>query len=167
MELVSNKGELALYEIFFIAAQEEAKKSTCLIRKCGAVLVKDGIIIGRGFNSPPGNLESQRRCGIDRNSLDDKVTDHTCCVHAERRAISKAQKRGHKTNESTMYFTSVDASGKRLLSGDPYCTDCSKMALDEGIFEWILEHERGTIIYGSEEYNDISFRYGRESPQTL
>ncbi|MFH1711262.1 MAG: deaminase [Nanoarchaeota archaeon] len=148
-----------IQESFFIVAEKEAKKSTCLRRNCGAVLVKDNRIIGRGFNSPPGNLESQRRCHINRESLDSKVTDTTCCVHAERRAISNALKRGNSVRGATMYFTSIDKNGKRLLSGKPYCTDCSKMSLDEGIAAWVLEHESGFIYYDAEEYNEISFNY--------
>lgn len=160
MRLLS--GDTKIFELkrFFGEAQSEAQRATCQIRKCGAVLVKEREVIGRGFNSPPGNLESQRRCEIDGSSLHKKVTDTTCCVHAERRAISNAQKRGHDVKGAIMYFTSVNEDGERLLSGNPYCTDCSKMALDEGVEAWILEHESGFVLYNSEEYNEESFNYG-------
>ena len=150
--------ELRRANKFLRAAQEEAKKSTCSRRQCGAVIVKNGVVVGKGFNSPPKNLESQRRCGMDKSSLDRKVTDSTCCVHAERRAVSNALR---KRLGATIYFTSIDDKGGRLLSGSPYCTDCSKMALDEGINYWILEHVQGVVLYDAKEYNNISFNYGK------
>mgnify|MGYP001595633359 CR=1 FL=1 len=142
MYLVINRNELILHETFFIAAQKEAIKSKCLRRKCGAVLVRYGKVIGSGFNSPPGNLESQRRRSVSKDSLHEKVTDKTCCVHAERRALIDALKKGYDVSRTVMYFTSVDETGNRLISGEPYCTDCSKTVLDEKVKEWVLEHDR-------------------------
>lgn len=147
-------------ELFFKEAQEVATYSTCKNRKCGAIIIKQGEIIGRGFNSPPGNLESQRRCSIDKNSLDEKVTDKTCCIHAEVRAILDALM-NHDLTGATIYFTSVNEKGERLPSERPYCTSCSKLALDMGISKWVLEHGEKFIEYDSQEYNDISFDYHR------
>jgi deoxycytidylate deaminase len=146
---------------FFSEAQEEAKKSTCLRRKCGSVLVKNEKVIGRGFNSPPGNLENQRRCSFDKNSLHEKVTDKICCVHAEQRAIVDALENFGKgeISESVLYFTSVDQDGNRLKSGKPYCTLCSKLALDVGVSEWMLEHEEGITNYNSQNYHILSLEY--------
>ncbi|MBI5804039.1 hypothetical protein HY450_02240 [Candidatus Pacearchaeota archaeon] len=47
--------------------------STCKRSRCGAVIVKDNMIIGRGFNSPPQNKEENRRCCFDKKSYHDKV----------------------------------------------------------------------------------------------
>jgi len=146
-------------EKYFRKAQEEAEKSGCKKRFCGAVIIKGGEIIGRGFNSPPKNLESQRRCGQDKSKLDEKVTDKTCCIHAEERAIFDALKRGKDLEGGVIYFTSVDQIGNRLYSGEPFCTICSKRALDVGIKGWVLEHESGTIFYSAEEYNELSYNH--------
>ena len=78
---------------YMTRAIEVAKNSTCLRSKCGAIVVKDRKIIGSGFNSPPGNLESQRRCLNDKNTYGQKITDKTCCIHAEERAIFDALRR--------------------------------------------------------------------------
>ena len=151
--------ELKAKEGFFLIAQEEALKSTCLERKCGAVLVNSEKIIGKGFNSPPGNIESQRRCNQDKTLINIKVTDKTCCIHAEQRALMDAFQRGENLKGSTMYFTSVNDKGERLLSGKPYCTLCSKIALEMGIEKWVLEQKEGGLEYSADEYNKISFNY--------
>ena len=39
-----------------------AELSTCQRAKCGSIIVKNNEIIGKGFNSPPNEKNSQRRC---------------------------------------------------------------------------------------------------------
>jgi len=96
-------------EEFLNEAKKVALNSTCLRAKCGAVIVKNNEIIGKGFNSPPKNLENQRRCLINKEEYDKKVTDKTCCVHAEQRAIIDALKKNpEKLNRSKLYFIRLD-----------------------------------------------------------
>ena len=145
---------------YFSEALKEALKSTCLRAKCGSVIVKNKEVIGRGFNSPPGNLESQRKCLVEKESYDKKVTDKTCCVHAEQRAIMDAlRKNPEKVIGSVIYFIRLDKNNKISKSGEPYCTHCSKLALDSGIREFVLWHERGITSYDTKEYNLLSFEH--------
>ena len=154
--LEDNQKEKAEY--FIHEAIKESKKSTCYRSKCGAIIVKDNEIIGIGFNSPPGNLESQRRCENKKKDYPEKVTDKTCCVHAEHRAVANALKiNPEKLKGSRLYFARLDLEDNFLYAGDPYCTICSKFVLDAGIAEFALWHEQGICAYGTEEYNDISF----------
>lgn len=149
---------------FLKEAEKAALNSTCLRAKCGTVIVKDNEIIGRGFNSPPKNLESQRRCSINKDEYDKKVTDKTCCVHAEQRAIINALKRNPgKVNGAKLYFIRLNEDGIKEFSGNPYCTICSKMAMDVGISHWILLHKEGICIYDAEEYNNLSYNYNKSS----
>lgn len=141
-------------------AGEIALDATCTRSKCGTVIVKNGIIIGTGFNSPSGNLESGRRCACSKAELDSKITDKTCCMHAEQRAIMDALKNHpDDIHGSRLYFVRLGEDGKAKLSGQPYCTICSKMSLDVGISEFVLHHEQGVCIYGTEEYNALSYNY--------
>jgi hypothetical protein len=43
---------------------------------------------------------------------------------------------------SRLYFVRIDENGKPIHAGKPYCTICSKMALDAGIYEFILRDEK-------------------------
>ena len=144
---------------FMFEAMKVAKDSTCLRSKCGSIIVsKDGKIIGRGFNSPPGNLESQRKCSVQKKSYHEKVTDKTCCVHAEQRAIFDAMANNpRELANSTLYFIRISQENEILKSGKPYCTHCSKLSLDTSLEKFVLWHEEGICSYTTEEYNLLSF----------
>lgn len=148
---------------FMKEAVEEAKKATCHEWKCGSVIVKNGEVTGRGFNSPAGNREEQRRCNHDKTKLHRKVSDKSCCVHAEQRAIMDVLKRnGDKLNGAKIYFIRLDQNDKIMPAGKPFCTMCSKMALDAGISEFVLQHEEGIAAYDTGEYNKLSYEYSGE-----
>jgi deoxycytidylate deaminase len=145
---------------YLMKALEIGLNSTCQRAKCGSIIVKDDEIIGIGFNSPPKNIEKQRRCSFSKDSYHKKITDKTCCVHAEQRAIIDALKRNpDKISNSKIYFIRIDEDNKPVRAGNPYCTICSKMALDTGIKQFILWKEEGVAVYETEEYNLISFEF--------
>ncbi len=141
-------------------AAHVAADAACHRRLCGSVIVSDDRIIGRGFNSPPHALDSQRRCNVSKDSYDRKVSDKTCCVHAEQRAIFDALRQHPKEIiGSRLYFTSIDREGQIKRSRRPYCTLCSKSALDVGVAEFVLWHEEGICVYDTREYNDLSYHF--------
>ena len=156
MKLLKKKKEV-LYAIGFLArAAEEAEKSTCLRKKCGAVVVKNNEIIGRGYNSPPNN-KLLDKCLKDNLSNNFK-SDRTCCVHAEQRAIMDALKHyPYEVEGATLYFTRLDDDNNMTYSGKPYCTICSKMSLDAKLSRFVLWHDEGICVYNTDEYNEISF----------
>ena len=146
---------------YILRAAEVAKESTCLRSKCGSVIVKDGEIIGEGFNSPPGN--SSGRCSCEKDSYHKKVTDKTCCIHAEQRAIFDAlSNNSDKIKGAILFFIRLDPEGNISNAGKPYCTICSKSALDVGIKEFVLLYEEGLVAYETEEYNLLSYEFNGE-----
>ncbi len=150
-------------ENFLNEAAKVASKAMCDCAKCGTVIVKDGEIIGSGYNAPPQELASQKRCGQKHKLKPKFKSDKTCCVHAEQRAVMDALRHNpDKLQGSTLYFTRVDDAANLLPSGKPYCTICSKMSLDAGVGSWVLMHEEGITKYDAEAYNDISFAYDGE-----
>lgn len=139
-------------------AAEVAEKSLCLRAKCGAVIVKDGELIGEGYNGPPLDDLSNRMC-LNEYELPQKFKyDRTCCVHAEWRAIFDALKsNSEKINDSTLYFTRINEDVNRW--GKPFCTVCSRMILDSGIGWIVLPQEKGLCLYEAREYNKVSYDY--------
>ncbi|MBN2094818.1 MAG: hypothetical protein JW727_02120 [Candidatus Aenigmarchaeota archaeon] len=139
-------------------AEKLALLSTCLRSRCGSVIVRDGKIIGSGYNSPP--LDRKLEFCIKDKLPKDFKSDKTCCIHAEQRAIMDALRRNsEKLSGSRLYFIRLDEKGKGAFAGKPYCTICSKMALDAGISEFVLWHKEGICVYETEEYNKLSFEY--------
>jgi deoxycytidylate deaminase len=146
------------HEQWFYAAGKVAERARCRRAKCGAVIVKDGIIIGEGYNAPPLDEEGNARCDRKHELSPTFKSDKTCCVHAEWRAVFNALRSlPGEIVGSTLYFTRVDEQGRLLPSGDPYCTICSKIVLDVGITYFALWHENGIRVYEAHSYNDISF----------
>jgi len=154
-------GEEEVKAMEYIAmATKIALSSTCGHDHCGSIIVKDNKVIGTGFNSPPQNKEDQRRCTYTKDSYNSKIIDKTCCVHAEQRAIMDALKNNsNKIIGSRLYFIRLDNNGLASYAGKPYCTICSKMALDVGISEFVLWHENGICVYSTDEYNLLTFGY--------
>ncbi len=141
-------------------AAQVAEKALCLKSKCGTVIVKDGEIIGQGYNAPPLDDVKNRTC-LDEYDFSGKPKyDHTCCMHSEWRAILDATKRNpEKLKGSQLYFTRVDKDGNTKKSGEPYCTVCSRFALDVGISEFLLWQDKGICSYPTDEYNKLSYAY--------
>ncbi|MEK7632665.1 MAG: deaminase [Patescibacteria group bacterium] len=151
------------HEHYFSLAAQVATHATCGKDLCGAVIVNNDLVIGEGWNSPAGNGEDQRTCEIDDYDwMKKKKSDKTCCIHAEWRSIMDAL-RTHP-NEivgSTLYFTRVDTAGEILQSGEPYCTVCSRLALDVGISYFALWQDFGIRLYSTSEYNQQSYAFHR------
>lgn len=157
IEVVSAQDAAEYLEI----ARQEALKSPCFRSKCGSVIVKDGKVIGKGFNGPPGDVQFSA-CSKDSWPAEFK-SDRTCCVHAEQRAIMDALKSdlGHISG-STLLFVRLDDNGNIKPAGSPYCTICSKMALDAGVSKFVLVHKDVIWAYETRFYNDVSFSHAHK-----
>lgn len=153
-----NKEILEVDKDVFDRLVEIASKSTCHRSKCGSLLIsKSGNIIGEGYNSMPCNETSD--CFKDSLPSGFK-SDKTCCIHAEQRAIMNALKNNPKEVEgSSLLFIRLNGANEPKHSGDPYCTICSKMALDSGVSKFALWHKEGWTFYNSKYYNELSFQY--------
>ena len=135
-----------------------AKMATCKRSKCGSIIVANGIILGEGFNSMP--CDGTGECFKD-NLAPTFKSDRSCCVHAEQRAIMNALKNKWRDQikGSTLFFIRLDENDNPKHSGAPYCSICSKMALDVGISNFVLWHKEGWTSYNTKEYNEQTFQY--------
>lgn len=159
MKLLPESADLKFIHLTVI---DIAKKSTCKRSKCGAIIVTPDLVkIGEGYNSMP--CDATGDC-VKWGLPSDFKSDKTCCVHAEQRAIMDALKgpmRDHLAG-SSLFFIRLDLNDVPLHAGKPYCTICSKMALDSGIAKFMLWHKDGWTEYNTLEYNDLSFKYREE-----
>ncbi len=144
-------------------AARVARKALCLRAKCGTVIVKDGEVIGEGYNAPPLDNPIYRTCLSEYELPKNYRYDHTCCMHSEWRAILDAQSRNpQKIKGSRLYFVRVTEVGEPKHSGKPYCTVCSRLALDCGIAEFVLWQDSGFAVFPTDEYDRLSFQNIKE-----
>jgi len=158
--LRSKSNTMQTDEAYFDEAKKVALLATCNRARCGSVIVaKDGRIIGRGYNAPPLGDESQRMCDVSLDKNIKQSNDKTCCVHAEWNAIIDALKHhSDKIEGSTLYFMRVNEAGEFTEAGDPYCTVCSRLALESGVKTFGLWNGSPEMIDTS-DYNLRSFSY--------
>jgi len=102
-----------------------AKRSTCLRRHVGAVLVKEGHLISTGYNGAPRKVKScleHDKC-LRESAGTGKKLEYCMAAHAELNAIVQAAYHGVHTEGSTLY-----------CSFSP-CSFCAKAIINAGIKE--------------------------------
>lgn len=146
-----NKGRIGKHNYYLEIAQSVAKRSTCLKRNYGAVIVKNDEIIATGYNGAPrcddnccDIYEQCPRLSVAHNS------DYTGCrsVHAEQNAMISAARKDMMG--STMYLIGLehDVAGKahRLIPNAAPCPICARMIRNAGIDTIITADEDGTPV---------------------
>ncbi len=113
-------------EYFMEFAVLTSRRSTCLRRKVGAVIVQDRHIIATGYNGAPRGLEhcDERAGGCLREQLGIPSGEkHELCraLHAEQNAIIQAATLGQSVEGATIYITHQP------------CVICAKMIINAGI----------------------------------
>jgi len=117
-------------EYFLEIAALVSKRSTCLRRKVGALLVKEKRILATGYNGAPRGLPHCSETGCLRDKL--KVPSgerHELCrgLHAEQNALLQASLHGVSVKDSILYCTNQP------------CIICTKMLINAGIGEVVIE----------------------------
>ena len=117
-------------EYFVSIAELVSKRSTCLRRKVGAVLVKDKRILATGYNGAPSKVAHCSVTGCIREKL--KIPSgerHELCrgLHAEQNSIIQAALHGVSVRDATLYCTNHP------------CVICAKMIINAGIKEIVIK----------------------------
>jgi dCMP deaminase len=112
-------------EYFMEVAELAARRSTCLRRNVGAVVVLDKRIIATGYNGAPrGIMHCEERGGCLRQKMEIPSGErHELCMalHAEQNAIIQAASMGQSIEGATIYVTHQP------------CVICAKMIINAGI----------------------------------
>ena len=101
-----------------------ARRSTCMRRQVGAVMVKEKNILATGYNGTPSGITHCDVTGCLREQL--KVPSgerHELCrgLHAEQNAIIQAAYYGVSINDAILFCTNLP------------CSICAKMIINAGI----------------------------------
>ena len=118
-------------EYFMQMAELTAKRSTCLRRQVGAVIVQNKHIIATGYNGAPRGLA---HCAELGGCLREKLgvpsgERHELCraLHAEQNAIIQAATLGHSIEGASIYITHQP------------CSICAKMIINAGIDKIVVK----------------------------
>ncbi len=107
-----------------------AKRSTCLRRQVGAVLVMDKRILATGYNGAPSGLAHCLEVGClrEKNRIPSGERHELCRgLHGEQNAIIQAAFHGIRIQNATLYCTNLP------------CVICTKMIINAGIKEIVYE----------------------------
>lgn len=111
-------------EYFMLITQVVAKRSTCIRRQVGAVIVKDKQILATGYNGAPRGLTHCLDNGCLRRTLDiPSGQRHELCrgLHAEQNAVIQAAQHG------------VSIKGAAVYTTHQPCFICAKMIINAGL----------------------------------
>jgi len=115
-------------------AREVAQRSTCLRRKYGAVIVKNGQIIATGYNgSPRGEINCCDTGICERQKLNIAPGErYELCksIHAEINACLHAGR--NNVMGAIMYLIGIEAETGKLIPGVP-CMMCARIIKQCGI----------------------------------
>lgn len=122
-------------------AEVISKKSTCLRRNFGCVVVKDDEIISTGYNGSP---RGTKNCNTDlkycvRDNLNiERGTRYELCraVHAEANAIISASRRD--LLGSGLFLVGLEFSNRSYVSNPEPCIMCKKLIINAGIKQVIV-----------------------------
>lgn len=117
-------------EYFMDITHLVAKRSTCLRRHVGAILVKDKKILATGYNGAPARLDHCLDIGCLREQQSIPSGErHELCrgLHGEQNAIIQAAYHGVAIRGATLYCTNHP------------CVICSKMLINAGIERIVYE----------------------------
>jgi hypothetical protein len=103
---------------------------------------------------------AQKYCDVEFDLTLKPKYDKTCCVHAEWNAIFDAMKNsGDGIQGGTLYFMRVDDEGNWTDAGEPYCTVCSRLAMQSGLAYFALWVDDKPKIYTTADYNRQSYEF--------
>ena len=117
-------------EYFMDITRLVAKRSTCLRRQVGAVLVMDKRILATGYNGAPSGLAHCLEVGClrEKNQIPSGERHELCRgLHGEQNAIIQAAFHGIRIQGATLYCTNLP------------CVICTKMIINAGIKEIVYE----------------------------
>ena len=117
-------------EYFMEMAELARKRSTCLRRHVGAVIVKDNRVIATGYNGVPKGIRHCEETGCLRQQMNvPSGKMHELCrgLHAEQNAIIQAACMGSSIEGGTLYCTTQP------------CVICTKMIINAGIKRVVIK----------------------------
>lgn len=141
-------GRPSREEYFLRIAEVVLERSTCLLRKYGAVIVVGDTIVSTGYNGPARGMKHCDEFGFCLKELANmpKGTGYDFCpaVHAEENAIINAARSGVSLVGGTLYIAGRDARTGELTEAMP-CERCRRAIINAGIASVVIRTSDGGL----------------------
>jgi len=145
------KNDRPSWETYFMdIARLVAKRSTCLRRAVGAIIVKDKRILATGYNGAPSGIKHCIETGCLREELNIPSGErHELCrgIHAEQNAIIQAAFHGVSIKDAELFCTNqpcsicakiiINAGIKKIYYGARYADSMASEMFDEAGVEMV------------------------------
>lgn len=143
-------------EYYLNIALAVSKRSTCLKRHYGCVIVKDDVIVATGYNGSPRGAENCCDRGSCKRENAERYSDYTLCdsVHAEQNAIMMASREEllgatiYLACETSKHIYNFDRTAYTEFWGidkNPIpCPICERMIRNAGIIKVV---NRNGVVY--------------------
>lgn len=124
---MTRTGHRPSWDTYFMdLARLVARRSTCLRRAVGAIIVKEHRILSTGYNGAPSGISHCSQAGCLRETMNiESGQRHELCrgIHAEQNAVIQAAYHGVAIRGGSLYCTNLP------------CAICTKMLINSGMAE--------------------------------
>jgi len=141
---------------FLQVAELVSRRSNCIKRAVGAVLVKDKKICSTGYNGTPFGFDNCNKGGCEQCAIteaSDKDMDKCICMHAEQNAVFEVGK-------------SIAKGGILYTTCFP-CLLCAKAVLQAGVARIVYYREEGDNTATKKMLQDAGMQIEKHSPYVI
>jgi len=141
------KKRVSKDEYYLQIAFSVSKRSPCLRRRVGAILVKNDVILSTGYNGPPRKTVNCDEIGCLKdlaNAPHGTAWEFCPAVHAEENAIINAARQGTSVLGSTLYIAG-EYLVKTNTEAAQICDRCKRAIINAGIKDVVIKKNDGSI----------------------
>lgn len=153
MDKVSNTRP-SKEEYYLDIAKAVCKRSPCVRRRYGAIIVKDDTIVSTGYNGPARKVLNCYEIGCIKDVLNlPHGSSYELCpaVHAEENVIVNAARNGANVLGGVLYIYGESAKDNEIVEAIP-CSRCKRILINAGISEVIMKTKDGIKKIKVEEW---------------
>ena len=139
---MNNENSRIPFPFYYLGiAEAVSKRSTCLSKRYGAVVVKDNVVRSTGFNGAPKgrkNCTDIGYCPRLANNVKRGTDYSTSCrsVHGEMNAIINASP--EELKDATLYLYGYDRAKNEMVKDANCCPICKRLIINAGIKDVVV-----------------------------
>jgi len=141
-------------EYYLEIAKAVSRRSTCLRRRYGSVIVVNDSIVSTGYNGTARGVINCLDIGCIKDLLNlphGSAYDYCPAVHAEENAVVNAARNGSKVVGGTLYIYGEDVRTGDIVEAAP-CNRCKRILINAGIERVIIKTAQNYKVVETKEW---------------